>query len=232
MGVPNIGQLNFKKALRGSYEHQLYRYLILIVSIFVLQYPMRVLSCLPKRKCSCDTFDSLPFPTMAPTLNAAGRRQPPHNAPLRTPSAIRASVRQHTLSHATASRLTMGQTARSSLSKHVHRTFTTRLSSGCLTTTRESLTPSAILLRQAAEQQQYQTRQHALTVLEQTTINSISTGQYTWPASDSISDDNSPITLADILMGESMPDGLISHEGGEFADLLAIEDEVFGPHVV
>ena len=99
-----------------------------------------------------------------------------------------------------------------------------RVSNGaCLPGQKESLTSTQIQVHTAKDYLDYQERLDAMTATERNALLHLSEGLL---AND---DDNSQpsLDILDILSGKNPVD--ISHVGGEFADLLAIGDDLLGP---
>jgi hypothetical protein len=125
-----------------------------------------------------------------------------------------------------ASRHNLGSTAGSSSSRHIHR-FSSLVSrsTGRASTKIVTLNPTAILREQDAEEKDYLARTEAMTVsqLEELHTAAVINNDY-----GALSRSPSPaININDILSGNAPID--LSHEGGELAELLAIEEDVLGP---
>lgn len=113
-----------------------------------------------------------------------------------------------------------GSVSGSSSSRHVHHTFT-RTSKTRLTSIQETLTGSEIQARNASDYKEYQERLDSMTTTERKDL-------YSGGFQDDNDDPSQPaIDIMDILSGETSMD--ISHVGGEFADLLALGDDLLGP---
>jgi hypothetical protein len=116
-----------------------------------------------------------------------------------------------------------GYISGSSSSRHIHHTFS-KTTGIRLSSVKESLTPSEIHLRNTKDYKAYQERLDSMTTIERSNIQVLYSGgiqadndDYSEPAVD----------IMDILSGQNSMD--ISHVGGEFADLLAIGDDLLGP---
>src|ERR1700733_14520758 len=109
-----------------------------------------------------------------------------------------------------------------SSSKSVGHGFITTNSFGHRTTRQEILRTTAIQVRQQQDQVEYQLNNESFTIDEHTQLARIR-------ADENLSDqdDFSYLDIHDILTGDAAAD--LSHAGGEFAELLAIEDGLLGP---
>ena len=116
-----------------------------------------------------------------------------------------------------------GSISGSSSSHHVQHTFSTTTGTR-LSNIKETLTSSEIHSRNTKDYKEYQERLDSMTTTERSNIEALHLGgiqvcddDYGHPAVD----------IMDILSGGDSMD--ISHVGGEFADLLAIGDDLLGP---
>jgi hypothetical protein len=124
------------------------------------------------------------------------------------------------------SRYNLGSTSGSSSSRHIHRfsSFVSR-STGRTTTKNITLNPTGILRQQDIEEKDYLTRTEAMT---STQLEELHAATIIYNDYDTLSRSPSPaININDILSGYAPLD--LSHEGGELAELLAIEEDVLGP---
>jgi hypothetical protein len=116
-----------------------------------------------------------------------------------------------------------GAISGSSSSHHIHHTFS-RTSGKRLGGVKEILTSTKIQTRNAKDYKEYRERLDSMTTTEQRNINALYSG-------DTQADDDDhgqpAVDIMDILSGQSSMD--ISHVGGEFADLLALGDDLLGP---
>lgn len=117
----------------------------------------------------------------------------------------------------------------SSSSHQIHRLYVGRSQTGNSTSQEEVLNPKKILERQAKQQDVY--REHIDTMLpaEMKELEALRAGDFD-NFGQSYSGSQSPehqLNIRDILTGDSTMD--ISHAGGEFAELLVIGDDLFGP---
>lgn len=126
-----------------------------------------------------------------------------------------------------SSQRNLGLTAGSSSSRHIHR-FSSLISktTGRTSSKNLALNPTAILRQQDIEEKDYLARTEAMTStqLEELHAAAVIHDDYCGilPRSPSPA-----ININDILSGNAPID--LSHEGGELAELLAIEEDVFGP---
>lgn len=129
------------------------------------------------------------------------------------------------LSFAT-SRHNLTSTAGSSSSRHIHR-FSSNVSrlTGRTTTKNVTLNPTGILRQQDIEEKEYLARTEAMTV---TQLEGLQAAAMIYDDYDTHSrSPSSTININDILSGQVSLN--LSHEGGELAELLAIEEDVLGP---
>jgi hypothetical protein len=111
-----------------------------------------------------------------------------------------------------------GAISGSSSSHRIHHTFSgltsarTRLSS-----IKETLTSSEIQTRTTKDYKEYKERLDSMTTTERGNLEAFVHDDFDQPA----------VNIMDILSGENSVD--ISHVGGEFADLLALGDDLLGP---
>lgn len=112
-----------------------------------------------------------------------------------------------------------GAISGSSLSRRITHSLSRVSVGACLPGQKESLTLTQIQVRTAKDYLEYQERLNAMTATQQNALLHSSEGD---------DDDSQPsFDILDILLGENPVD--ISHVGGEFADLLAIGDDLLGP---
>ena len=111
----------------------------------------------------------------------------------------------------------------SSSSRRVNHSLSKVSNGAYLAGRKESLTSSQIQVRTAKDYLEYQERLNAMTVTERRNVAALH--------SDILANDDNDsqpsLNILDILSGENPVD--ISHVGGEFADLLAIGDDLLGP---
>ncbi len=118
----------------------------------------------------------------------------------------------------------IGSKAGTSSSRHIHHTYTSKnKSNGWLTTHQDVLKPSVIQVRQAKDYASFKQQVDDMTTSELAELHALRA-----IPEDSRSESIEPmIGVDDILAGVEAAE--ISHAGGEWAVLLAIEDELFGP---
>ena len=125
------------------------------------------------------------------------------------------------------SQYNLGSISGTSSSRHIHR-FSSSVSraTGHATTKNVLLNPTGILRQQRLEETDYLTRTEAMssTQLEQLHAATVIHDDYNTITSCSLSP---AINIDDILLGNSQID--LSHEGGEFSELLAMDEDVLGP---
>jgi hypothetical protein len=125
------------------------------------------------------------------------------------------------------SQYNLGSTAGSSSSRHIHR-FTSTVSklTGRTTTKNVTYNPCGILRQQDLEEKEYLARTESMssTQLNQLHAATVIDDDYGLITSRSPSP---AINIDDILSGKAPLD--LSHEGGELAELLAIDEDVLGP---
>ena len=125
------------------------------------------------------------------------------------------------------SQYNLGSISGTSSSRHIHR-FSSSVSRAtrCATTKNVLLNPTGILRQQCLEETNYLTCTEAMssTQLEQLHAATVIHDDYNTITSCSLSP---AINIDDILLGNSQFD--LSHEGGEFAELLAMDEDVLGP---
>jgi len=115
-----------------------------------------------------------------------------------------------------------GAVSGSSSSRHVHHTFS-KTSGSRSTASHEILTSTKIQERTANDHREYQERIDSMTITERSNIAALrSVG-----AQAEDYDSQPALDILDILSGQDSVD--ISHVGGEFADLLALSDDLLGP---
>lgn len=152
------------------------------------------------------------------TRTSPSKKKGQHKRP--TTSGIVLAARQATL----AQRSGFGYGVSSS-SQSVGHNFISTNSFGRRTTRQELLLDSALRVRQKSDQKDYQHHNNSITIAERTQLASIRADENENNFYDQ--DDPSNVDIHDILTGEVTAD--LSHAGGEFAELLAIEDGLFGP---
>jgi hypothetical protein len=92
-----------------------------------------------------------------------------------------------------------------------------------LSSIKETLTSSKIQARNTTDYKEYQERINAMTTTELRNIEALHSVDI-----EADNDDRQPaVDIMDILSGQNSMD--ISHVGGEFADLLALGDDLLGP---
>jgi hypothetical protein len=115
-----------------------------------------------------------------------------------------------------------GAISGSSSSHHIHHTFS-RMNGTRLSSIKETLTSTKIQARNTKDYKEYQERLDAMTTTERCNIDTLHSGGI-----QADNDDGQPaVDIMDILSGQNSMD--ISHVGGEFADLLALGDDLLGP---
>jgi len=113
----------------------------------------------------------------------------------------------------------------SSSSRQIHRLYVGRSQTGNSTSQEEVLNPKQILERQAKQQDVYQERIDTMLPAERQELEALRAGDFNNCYSRSQSPEHQ-LNIRDVLTGDSTMD--ISHVGGEFAELLAIGDDLFG----
>ena len=117
-----------------------------------------------------------------------------------------------------------GAISGSSSSHRIHHTFNRLTSARArLSSIKETLTSSEIQTRTTSDYREYKERLDSMTTTERGNIEAFHSG------SIQVDDDacQPAVDIMDILSGENSVD--ISHVGGEFADLLALGDDLLGP---
>lgn len=119
-----------------------------------------------------------------------------------------------------------GAISGSSSSRKVHHNFS-RMTSGNtrLSSHRETLTVTEIQARTTKDYKDYQERLDSMTTTEWSNIQGLLSGGI--QADNDDLDGQPAVDIMDILSGQNSMD--ISHVGGEFADLLALSDDLLGP---
>ena len=116
-----------------------------------------------------------------------------------------------------------GTISGSSSSRHIHHSFS-KTTGNRITSLQETLTATEIQTRNTSDYKEYQERLDSMTTAERSSIKNINFGGFQ-------ADDNDPtqpaVDIMDILSGQDSME--ISHVGGEFADLLALGDDLLGP---
>jgi hypothetical protein len=112
----------------------------------------------------------------------------------------------------------------SSSSESIGHSFTSTNSFGRRTMHQEVLHATAIQVRQRHDQKDYQHDNESITIGERTQLALIRADE-NFP--DQNEDEFSHVDIHNILTGDAAAD--LSHAGGEFAELLAIEDGLLGP---
>lgn len=116
-----------------------------------------------------------------------------------------------------------GSISGSSSSHHVHHIFS-KTTGSRLSSMKEMLTSSEIHTRNTEDYKEYQERLDSMTTTERSNIEVL----YSGGMQEHDDDNGQPaVDIMDILSGQDSMD--ISHVGGEFADLLAIGDDLLGP---
>jgi hypothetical protein len=123
------------------------------------------------------------------------------------------------------SQYNLGSTSGSSSSRHIHR-FSSSVNkiTGRTTTKSVTLNPCGILKQQDLEQKDYLARTEAMSSMELNEIHAATVINDEYFASRSPSP---AIDINDILSGIAPLD--LSHEGGEFFELLHMDEDVLGP---
>jgi hypothetical protein len=122
----------------------------------------------------------------------------------------------------------MGQgfgSGKSSSSRFVGHNFISTNSFGHRTRRQETLHLSAMKARQQADQVEYQESNDSITIGERTQLARIRNDEDQNYSNDQ--DDSPHVDIHDILTGDAAAD--LSHLGGEFAELLAVEEGLLGP---
>lgn len=113
----------------------------------------------------------------------------------------------------------------SSSSQSVGHNFISTNPFGHRTTHQELLHVSAIWVCQNSDQKIHQHNNNSITISECTQLACIHAEENEYNSNDQ--DDSSHVDIHNILTGEATAD--LSHAGGEFAELLTIEDGLLGP---
>jgi len=117
----------------------------------------------------------------------------------------------------------MGSTGSSS-SRHIHYTYTHKNAGGRVTSHQDVLVPSEIQVRQAKDYAFFKHQVDDMTTSELAELHALRAITKDSSRGNSI---EPMIGVDDILAGTEAAE--ISHAGGEWAELLAIEDGLFGP---
>jgi ATP-dependent exoDNAse (exonuclease V) alpha subunit len=114
---------------------------------------------------------------------------------------------------------------KSSSSRFVGHNFVSTNSFGHRTMRQEVLHRTALKARQQADQVEYQQNNDSITISERTQLARIRADEDQNYSNDQ--EDSSLVDIHDILTGDAAAD--LSHIGGEFAELLAVEEGLLGP---
>ena len=117
-----------------------------------------------------------------------------------------------------------GAISGSSSSRQIHHTFS-KTTGTCITNIQEALTTSKIQARNASDYKEYQERMDSMTTTERSSVQDLYSGGI--PADNDDDPSQPAVDIMDILSGGDSMD--ISRVGGEFADLLALGDDLLGP---